>query len=190
MCVGVVAAAAAAAVAAAAAIAVCGELLPAAMSAVVLVGSLTAAAGVTGADVALMWPAAAALSLVFYGSDDESKAERKDYVRAYQFDADHSSGINWDNPSLCDLYQDNDTDRATQAYTNRGRTAEVLAVLAAYGFTDLTKNCEQLPSPCFEQAVRKHCSKRSRSEPLPSVADIAATMRRALEVRRAQTVQK
>jgi hypothetical protein len=88
------------------------------------------------------------------------------------------------------IYTKTTIQTATQAYTNRGRTAEVLAVLAAYGFTDLTKKCEQLPSPCFVQAVRKHCSKRSRSEPLPSVADIAATMRRALEVRRAQTVQK
>jgi hypothetical protein len=114
----------------------------------------------------------------FYGSaeDEEFQTAKKAQLRAYKFDPNSSSGIDWDDPCLNDLFQDNDTEEATQAYTNKGRTPQVLEVLAAYGFTDFSQDSEQLPSPCFEK-VRKHCSQRGQGEPLPSIIDIATEMR-------------
>jgi hypothetical protein len=87
------------------------------------------------------------------------------------------SGIDWDDPCISDLCQDNDTEKATQAYTGKGRTPEVLAVLATYGFTDFSKDIEQQPSPCFEKAVRMHCSQRGGGGSLPSITVIADAMR-------------
>jgi hypothetical protein len=68
------------------------------------------------------------------------------------------SGIDFTEPSQRHLYQDNATEQARQAYSNDGRSPEVVAVLASYGFTDFSKIDDTSPSPCFEKAVREYCS--------------------------------